>query len=413
MSILLVTLLILIIIALISFFTVIILKLEKENKIKVTQTLQDVLDAMGFYPSKICYVNRHLSIALNKKKTKIGVIKNFNPNNPSYYSFQEIALSFIEKIEKNVALKVHYICKGEIRILNIHPSNKTIENFIHEIFEMSLVKKIQDKFSQHRFTSYSSSDWECSYFWAYSKFDNTFAYLKTDKKMQVGKVNLKKEFITIDTNYKYLEVPVFGIAQQLYTYNSNFLNEVFSSLFNTVKDRYSEIAKDSIYYDNYSNIAYLTNGINAFQSIIIDEINNVEYQDNRIILSLIEKNRRINYISNQQQITEFENFVIDYNLKKIAQSFNYKTDKLVNTTKYTKFIIDITRNRVIYCANLNKISNFSYIILSLSDLKSLKVEKSGMKYFLRISTKENEIIDVTCDKKEVAQYIEAQINKFN
>ena len=104
--------------------------------------------------------------------------------------------------------------------------------------------------------------------------------------------------------------------------------------------------------------------------------------------------------------------MINYNLKKIAQNFDHKTDKLINTTPNTKFIIDFTRNRVVYCANLNKFVSFSYLFIAFDNILNIYTEKSGAKNFIRIHTKDKETIDVTCDKKEVAQYIEAQMVKL-
>ena len=99
---------------------ILIVKIEKQNIFKTTQSLTDVLDLKAFYPIEVHFINKHLSIALNKTKTKLAIIKNFNPNNPTYYEYSELALSFIEKIEKKGAtLKIHYIKKGEIKTLSI------------------------------------------------------------------------------------------------------------------------------------------------------------------------------------------------------------------------------------------------------------------------------------------------------
>lgn len=412
MNIVFLILVIALIVAIMFVFSIIIIKMEKNYRTNTIHTLQDVLDNAGFYPVELWYVNKHLSIALNKTQNKIAVIKNFNPNNPGYYDYQEIALSFIEKIEKNIALKIYYIKKGQIEILNIYPPSKEICEFVHRIFELSLIKRIESKFPQQRFTSFCSSDWECNYFWAFSRYDTTFAYLETGLKQRSGKINLRKEHFTIDTSFNYFEAPIFGVAQQLFTYNKNFLKELYDSMLNIIKEKYSQIVHKSIYFDIYSNIVYLTNGASSLQSVIIDKIDDVQYRENRITFNLLRENRVINYLSSQEQISDFENFVIDYNLKKIAQGFDNKTDKLINTTPYTKLIVDYSRDRIIYCANLNKFSSFNYMIISFLELANINVEKSGMKYFLRIATKNNEIIDVTCDKKEVAQYIEALLLKI-
>ena len=404
--------LILLIIAIMITLGILITKVEKLNKEKSIQTLQDVLDEKAFYPSEILFVNKHLSIALNKMQTKIAIVKNFNPNNPNYFEYSELSLSFIEKIEKGILIKVHYLKKGEIKILNIYPTNPEIKEFFHKIFKLSLIKRIETRYSQHRFTNFATSDWECSYIWAYSKFDCTFAYLKIGAKEQGNKINLKKEHFTIDTKYGYFEAPIFGIAQQLFTYEKEFLYEVKNEISNIITQKCATITPNSIYYDHHSNIIYLTNGETSLQSIIINKIEEVFYRDNRISFSLIEEDRTINYITNQQQISDFEDFVINYNLKKIAQNFDHKTDKLINTTPNTKFIIDFTRNRVVYCANLNKFVSFSYLFIAFDNILNIYTEKSGAKNFIRIHTKDTETIDVTCDKKEVAQYIEAQMVKL-
>ena len=412
MNIVFLILLIVLIVALIVVLSILLIKIESINKTKTIQTIQDVLDNAGFYPIEILYVNKKLSIALNKLQSKIAIVENFNPNNSTFYNYNEIALSFIEKIEKNVFVKIHYLKKGEVKTLNIYPLNKEIIDFVHKIFELSLIKRIETKFSQTRFTNFSSSDWFCNYYWGFSKYDGSFAYLKSGFKFEYGKINLPKEHFTIDTKFNYFELPIFGVAQQLFTYNKDFLNDIYKNILNLIKSKYSPIVLNSIYFDMYSNIIYLTNGTSSLQSIVIDKIDDVQYRDNRISFSLLGSNRVINYISSQEQISDFENFVIDYNLKKIAQNFDSKTDKIISTTPYTKLILDYTRDRVIYCANLNKFTSFNYMTMGFGSIKDVKIEKSGMKFFIRFTTKGKEVIDVTCDKKEVAQYIEAQIIKM-
>jgi len=412
MNIIFISVLISLIIAIMIVLGILIAKIEKQNKEKSIQTLQDILDSKAFYPIEILFVNRHLSVALNKAQTKIAIIRNFNPNNPDYFEYSELSLSFIEKIEKGTSLKVHYLKKGEVKILNIYPINNKIKEFFHKIFKLSLIKRIETRYPQHRFTHFATSDWECNYIWAYSKFDCTFAYLKTGTKPQGNKLNLKKEHFTIDTKYNYFEAPIFGIAQQLFTYEKEFLEEIRFEILNSITQKCATIIPNSIYYDQYSNIIYLTNGETSLQSAVIDKIEEVTYRDNRISFSLFKEDRTINYMASQEQISNFEDFVINYNLKKIAQNFDHKTDKLINTTPYTKFIIDFTRNRIIYCANLNKFASFSYLFIAFDNLHDIKIEKAGAKNFIRLYTRDKEIIDVTCDKREVAQYIEAQIVKL-
>lgn len=412
MNILIVSLLIIFVIIntiLVGYF---IIKIEKRNKSKTITTLLDILDLKGFFPTKVIYINKHLSVALNKNETKLAFIRNFNPNNPSYYDYLEIALTFIEKIEKNISIKLHYLKKAQLKTLNIYPINKEVKNFFHDVYLKTYTQKIINKFPQTNFSYFSSSDWECSYVWAYSKNSSEFAYFKTDEKNRIFKINLKKEHFTIDTKYKYFEAPVFGIAQQLFVYNSEFLDLLYESMLKSIKSTAGKISDGIIYYDNFNNIVYLSNGISSIQSIILDKIDDIYYRENRISFSLLNSDKIINFMANNDFINSFEDFITNYNLKKIANGFNYQLDKLINTTQYTKFIVDFSRDRIIYCANLNKLSSFSYMTISFFDLKDIAIQKSGIKFFVRITTKNDEIIDVSCDKKEVAQYIEAIILKI-
>jgi len=389
-----------------------VLKNEKAYRQKTISTLQDVLELKQFQASEVIFVNKHLSVALNKSNTKLAFIRNFNPNNPVYYDYFEIALSFIEKIEKNVSIKLHYLKQAQQKTLNIYPVNNEVKDFFHKVFLNACIKRIESKFPQSRFTYFSASDWECSYVWAYSKYNGEFAYYKTGDKSLIFKINLKKEHFTIDTKFKYFEAPLFGIAQQLFVYDKDFLDYLYDVVLSEIKIKCGKIVDNAIYYDNFNNIVYLTNGVTSLQSIVLDKIEDVYYRDNRISFSLFNEDKMINFMANSEFINHFEDFVTNYNLKKIAQSFDYQSDKLINATLYTKFIVDFSRDRVIYCANLNKLASFSYITISFHDLKGINVEKSGIKHFVRIVTKNNETIDVSCDKKEVAQYIEAILNKI-
>ena len=66
-------------------------------------------------------------------------------------------------------------------------------------------------------------------------------------------------------------------------------------MFESVKQKYGQIVPNSIYFDNYGNAIYLTNGSSSLQSIIIDKTEDVSYQENRIVFELFEQNRRINF----------------------------------------------------------------------------------------------------------------------
>ena len=114
-------------------------------------------------------------------------------------------------------------------------------------------------------------------------------------------------------------------------------------------------------------------------------------------------------MTDNETIKGFSEFITTYNLRKIAQNFDYQTDKLINVTDTTKLVIDFSRDRLVYCANLDTLSKFSYMTIPFNTLKKATAEKSGNKSFVRILANEDEIIDVSCKKFEIAQYIMAQI----
>lgn len=412
MNIIFITLIIILIIAILSISIVLLCKSKKIYEIKKISAVESLLSSKGFQNKEIYIINKNLTIALNNSQTRIAIVENYNPNIPIEYNYFEIPISLILKIEKNVSIKLHYSHRGETKILNIYPSNNEVKEFIHRLYELTYIKKIQTKYPYHNFTHFCASDWECSYFWAFSAYDGTFAYYKTGYNPKTNKINLKKEHFTIDTKYKYFEAPIFGEVSQLFCYDNEFLPQIQEAMLDLIKNKAGEIVKDSIYFDNHSEIIYLTNGLTSLQSAIIDKIEEVYYQDNRISFSLLDDMGTINFMSNHNQIADFENFLTNYNLKKIAVSFDYKLDKLINITPYTKFIIDFTRDRVVYCANSNRLARFSYMLISFQNLLSANIRKNGMKNFVRIETKDGETIDVSCDKQEIALYIKAQIDKI-
>lgn len=120
----------------------------------------------------------------------------------------------------------------------------------------------------------------------------------------------------------------------------------------------------------------------------------------------------INFWADREFIEEFEKFVVGYNLRKIANSFDYKSDRLINVNTNTKFIVDVTRDRVVYCANLNKFYGFSYMTIAFSNLESAEVFKAAIRNYVRIKTRDGEVLDVTCLKSEVAYYVKAQIDSI-
>ena len=231
-----------------------------------------------------------------------------------------------------------------------------------------------------------------------------------EKNPIIYRINLRKEHFVIDTKFNHFEAPIMGIAQQLYIYEKNFLIDLHNSLFQSIKQKTTSITDNHIYYDSYNEIIYLSNGSTSLQSVIIDEVDEISYEGNKIYFSLLEDKRTMSFTAYNDVLLEFIQFITNYNLRKIAKSFNSKIDKLINTTENTKFIFDFTRSRVIYCANLNKLRHFSYIIYSFDELASASVIKNSNNCFVRIYTKEAQIIDVTCSKYEVAEYIVAQIN---
>ena len=399
-------------IAIVVTLGILIYKTEKEIKMQTITTIQGLLESMSFPIYEIYFINKHLTIALNGAQTKIAVIENFNPKNPTYYSYKEIMLSFIERIELGTTIKLHYFKKGEVQTLNIYPASAEVKDFIHRIYLHSYIKRIETKYPDFKFDTFASSNWSCDFVWGFSKKNGAFTYFQTGAKPVSYKINLKKENFTIDTKYKYFEAPIFGIPQQLLIFEKDFLDTIFDSMIEIIKKNYNPVVPNSIYYDNFKNVIYLTNGTTSLQSIVISEVKEVEYKDNRLSFELLKEGRIINYLSNHQQIADFENFLINYILQKITNNFEKKVDKLINTTQSTKFIIDFSRDRIIYCANLNKFNSFSYMIISFSELKDAKINKTGLKHFVRITTNNNQIIDATCDKKEVALYIEATIEKI-
>ena len=409
MNLVFILLLIVLIIAIVVVSCVLVIKTEKEFRNNIIATIYDVLDLKHFSPLEVHYVNRKLTIAVNKMYTKLAIIENFNPKNPEFYNYFEIPVGFIETIEKNISIKINYVTAGAYKTYQIYPASNEIQEFIHRVFKNSCIKKIQNKYPEINFSLFCPSDWNIDYLWAFSKKSSKFVYFKTGKKQIIREINLKREHFTIDTKFKYFEAPIFGVSQQLFTYDKDFLPELWELIKEDIKEKYTTISENEIYFDYHSNILYLTNGATSLQSIVLDEIEDIFYRDNRISFALLDSQRVINFMANSSFVSNFEDFIINLNLKKIAQGFNQKTDRIINATHYTKFIIDYTRDRLIYCANMHKISGFNYMIIPFFDLYDAQVNKSGMNNFVRIHTKNKDIIDVTCDKREVAQYIQAQI----
>lgn len=389
-------------------------KYTKNLKIKTIEGIQDILDSKGFYPKKILTVNSKITIALNHDSTMIAIIKNFNPDIPTMYEFELFATSFITSIEqKSCLLNIHYIKNGLHKTLHINTVNKEIKNFFYFVLKEMCTRKIRQKYPEYNFTITTASDWSCSYVWAYSPKGNVLAYFKSMDNPQIFKINLLKEHFTINTKYNYFEAPILGEMQQLLMYEKDFIYKLFNSVFESIKEKTSIISDEKIYYDILKDIVYISDGTSTLQSIRLDKTEEVFYFDNRVSFMPYGSEKTINFFATDKDfVKEFEEFIISYNLRKIAVDFDYKTDKLINTTPNTKFIIDKTRSRLVYCASLNSLSKFSYINIAFDNIEDVKAEINNLSNFVRIYTKNNEIIDVSCKKHEVAQYILAQIKNI-
>ncbi len=382
-----------------------------EFKEKTKQTIDSVLISRSFQPDIIHVASKELIIALNDRYNKIAVIENYNPDVENSYDYSEIKATAIINIEHSgLYTKLNFSADGITKTLTIPSFSKEAKEFCHNILAKILFRKLEAKYPDFKFNYFSTSDYECGYIWAYDPVKCAFAYLSTADKQTSQLMNLRKEFFTIDTNYGYLELPIMGEASQLLLYERNFIYKLFSDLFGNISAHITPVYENKIFYDSYNEILYLSNGISSLQSIIINKIEDVFYRDNRLQFTLNNSSKIINFIADKEFIEEFEKFVVGYNLRKIANSFDYRSDKLINVNTNTKFIVDITRDRVVYCANLNKFYGFSYMTIAFSNLKSADVIKNASAIYVRIKTKDEDIIDVTCLKTEVAYYVKAQID---
>ena len=391
---------------------VLLLNAKKEQKLKYSSAILDFLDSKIFYSKKIVEINKYTFLAINKDLNKLAIIENFNYGNLSC-NYTEVVISFIVDVaEINSGFRIDFIHQGEKRSFLVNSHSKEIKDFIYKVFKSANIKRIKDKFPDNNFTISSASDFKNTYVWAYSPINCTFAYFKTKEKPIIQKINLRKKHFTIDVKYDYFEAPVFGENQQLFCYEHNFLNELFNSMFQTIKQKTSQITENLIYFDDYNNIVYISNGYSSLQSLILGDIEEVYYKDKKLLFTTFDDAKMINFPADNDLIKEFEDFVTGYNLRKIANNFDYKIDKLINTTQNTKLVIDFSRDRIVYCANLNTFSRFSYLTISFMNLEDVTLEKNGSNYFVRIFAKEKEILDVSCNKNDVAKYIFAQIRSI-
>ena len=406
--------LVLILIALIiSVLVFCFIKIRKQRIDYSALIVEEALCETDIVPKEMIKVNKHLILVLNKKETKLVAIKNFNPKQPTGFELVEIpvrSIKSIEKIASSIVLK--YKLQGEENSLVINPINKQIINFIHKIFEKTCLSIIQSNVREYDFDFCSASDFECTYLWAYSKAKAIFACLDLKNKFQTAYFKFTKVNATIDTKYNYLEIPYKGMMQQLFVYNQDFLNALLESVLDYIKEKTITILPNKFYYDKYLNIIYLTNGLISYVSVLLNEVEEVYYSKNKIYFTVKNSDRIINFLCDEDYIQEFSEFIIGYNLRQLAINFNYKSDKLINTTHNTKLIVDYSRYRIIYCANVDTLSKFSYIVLSFSNIREARVEGKNKTPFVRIITNKNEAIDISCNKYEIAAYSAGLINKI-
>lgn len=378
-------------------------------KEKVKTSIQSIFEEKEFDCLMSLVVNKHITLALNNNATTLAIIEHFDPDNFTY-NYREISTFYITGIVRNGhKITINYFKKGEGGALATMEATKEAMEFVHNAYKEILLQKIQSKSPNFKFDLYATSDWNCSYFWAYDSQKTAFATFNTIEQT-LNIINLRKNLFTIDLIYNYLELPIAGENMQLLLYENDFLPELFNNLYSSIKQFITPATQDYIYYDNLNEIIYLSNSVTSLQSILIDNVEEIYYQSNKINFTLKNSIKSINFIADEDLIKATEEFVIDYNLRKIANSFNLMTDKIINANLNTKFIVDTTRDRIVYCANLNKFKSFSFMTIAFNNLKSADVLTSGTTHFVRIKTKDSETYDVTCAKNEVAQYIKAQID---
>jgi len=401
-------------ISIISVSIFLILRANLQKKDLKENILEELFQKHNFHLKKILYSANDNLIAVNRSLNVIAVVKNISQKDNKGVDYKEIPTSLIYKIEKiNSAIKINYLKKNGNDFIYINFPSKEIKELVYKIYKNTILSKIQNKFPTQILTSSTGCNWECDFVWAYNPNNTSlFYYSKNNEKSYINYFNLLKRFITLDVKYNYLEVPLLGQMQQLYIYEPTFLNEVLSSLIETVKQKYISIHEDKIFYDSFNNIVYLSNGYSSFQTIILDEVEDIIYENTRILFTLKEDTKIIRFLADKEFISEFENFIITYNLRKIAVSFDYKTDVLINTTDSTKFIVDVTRDRVVYCANLNHIQKFNFLTISFDNLENATAQKKGNIAFARIQTKDNQTIDVSCKKPYLADYVVGSIKKI-
>ena len=386
----------------------------KNNKSETTITdivsLGDYLSKREFDVGEMHTINKFLTVAVNKKEKRFAIIRNFNPKNPDNAIFVEFPLLFITKIKStNMSCELTYLNDSNEEILKISPANAEVKKFLHRIFKKVNFSVIEKKYPDTKFDVVTSSDWQCNYIWAFSSSKAIFVYYDIEKQFVSHEINLLKTNLTLDIKYSYFEMSIYNINQQLLAFENEFYDDMFSALISKIKEKYACIMKDILYYDNNNNVVFLSNGINSLQVINLDTVDEVYYLDNKLAFKIIQNEKMINYVASKELINHFQDFVINLNLKQIAHNFNYSSDKLINTSENTKLIIDYTRSRVVYCANLNSLSKFSYYTIAFDSIKDVEYYKNGKNIFIRLYINKKDIIDISCKKSEVAYYILAQI----
>lgn len=384
------------------------------NKNHIEQSISEVekmLIKLDYYIEKVYYVDRFLLMTANKSMTKLIFISNYNSIKKNEIKIKEIkAESILQIVKNNFVCKILYLDKGKTEELEL----KTIQcgeliDLIHEIYKETKIKKIKNHYKDINFTTITVSDWSCDYVFAYNANKSNLAYLCTSQNDKSGFVELLNSTMILDVKYNYFQVPIFGIPQQLSSVDEEFFNKVYRSLLENIKTFATEIAENNIYYNYDKGMIYLTNSKDSIEAIKLKDIDDVIYQDNKISFVLAYSNKTMNFLCNYNFVEAFKKFILDYNLNKLSSNFNYQTDKLINATDNTKFIIDYTKKRYIYCANLYSPTKFSFFNIFFSSVKSVKDIQSGLAHFVRIEYGENETMDISCNKKEVATYIAAQI----
>ena len=386
----------------------------KNNKPETTITdivsLGDYLSKREFDVGEMHTINKFLTIAVNSKEKRFAIIRNFNPKNPDNTIFVEFPLLFITKIKSTkMSCELTYLNDSNEEILKISPATSEVKKFLHRIFKKVNFSVIEKKYPDTKFDVVTSSDWQCNYIWAFSSSRCVFVYYDIEKQFVSHEINLLKTNMTLDTKYSYFEMSIYNINQQLLAYENDFYDDMYSALISKIKEKYACIMKEVLFYDNNNNVVFLSNGMNSLQIINLDTVDEVYYLDNKLSFKIIQNEKTINYVASKELISQFQDFVINLNLKQIAHNFNYSSDKLINTSENTKLIIDYTRSRIVYCANLNSLSKFSYYTIGFDSIKDIEYHKNGRNIFLRVYVNKKDIIDISCKKSEVAYYILAQI----